>query len=406
MSIIDIHCHPALKIFLFDQRIAERSNPHNLNITRKLFVNVPDMQKGGVQAAVAVHYLPERGLITDINKRLFFRVLIDFAEKECSSFIDSKFEDKSTATAPFLQIMKMIRQFEDEVQGANDDTSHSLRVRIAKSFSELNVAMAEGETVFLHSVEGAHCLGHRVDYATCEKEITELFEAGVCQFTIAHFFENILVSCLSGIPPKVVKLIEYDGNNTYAKGYNEENNLAERVIEKMFDLGIIIDLVHCVPGAKEMVYAVNENRGSNSRPLVFSHTGLREVVQKYSPQMRSEELAYCPDKNDVLRIKKCDGVLGIIFMDYWLNGIEQNKTAIPLVVETMQAIRAITGDYNNISIGTDLDGFTEVPKDLAGEEYMPRLIEEMRIQKISEEDIGKISMKNYLRVLEKGWGKK
>ncbi len=93
-------------------------------------------------------------------------------------------------------------------------------------------------------------------------------------------------------------------------------------------------------------------------------------------------------------------------MDYWLNGIEQNKTAIPLVVETIQAIRAITGDYNHISIGTDLDGFTEVPKDLAGEEYIPGLIEEMRNQKISEEDIGKISMKNYLRVLEKGWGKK
>jgi len=405
MSIIDIHCHPSMKIFLFNQHLSKKADPMNLNFATKMFVNLPDMQQGGVNAAISVHYLPEHNLIVDVKKRKIFKIIVDIAEDAFGDFIEGKFEDMSAPTAPYEQIRKMMLLFEKDVEDTNNDASNNYKTRVAKSYSEFISAINNGETVFLHSLEGAHCLGHHIDYATCEREIIELFDAGVCQFTLAHFFENILVSSQGGIPLKVSNTIEYDPANTYPKGYNETDNLTERLISKMLDLGIIIDLVHCTPGAKEMVYRVNESRGNAKRPLVFSHTGLREIVQKYKPDMPQRDLDYCPNRDDVLRIKDCDGVLGIIFMDYWLNGDEDNGNGINVVIETMKEIKNICGDYNNVAIGSDLDGFTEVPKDLAGVEFMQRLIDEMLKQGISKEDMLKICFDNYLRVLQKGWGK-
>ena len=45
--------------------------------------------------------------------------------------------------------------------------------------------------------------------------------------------------------------------------------LLKGLSQKMLDLGIVVDMVHCTPGAKEMIYAVNKSRGDNKRPLVF-----------------------------------------------------------------------------------------------------------------------------------------
>ncbi len=401
---IDIHCHAPLKVFLFNKHIGEKSEPRNLNFTTKTFVNIPQMESGDVRAAVAVHYLPERGLITNAKRRRVLRKLIRVAEKECGDFVNSKFEDLSSTVAPFHQITAMIKQFEEDVKKAHGSSTSGSR--IAKSFTELKEALAKGETVFLNSVEGAHCLGHNIDYSICEDELTQLYELGVCQFTLAHFFENILVSSQGGIPPKIASRIAYDRGTSYPNGYNDADHLAPKVISKMLELGIIVDLVHCTAGAKSLIYELNRQRGNKQRPLVFSHTGLRELALKYSPDMPAEHLAYFPDAEDVLQIKECNGTMGVIFMDYWLNGKENNKSAIGLVVETMQAIKTICGNYDHISIGTDLDGFTEVPKDLAGEEHLPALIDEMRNKAIPDEDIEKICSKNYLRVLEKGWGRK
>ena len=62
------------------------------------------------------------------------------------------------------------------------------------------------------------------------------------------------------------------------------------------------------------------------------------------------------------------------------------------------------GTYDHIAIGTDLDGFTEVPPDLLGEDQIQNLIPAMKNHGISQLDIKKICSGNYMRVLKKGWG--
>ena len=172
----------------------------------------------------------------------------------------------------------------------------------------------------------------------------------------------------------------------------------------MLEIGIIIDLVHSPQGVKDLVYEINDHRAGGRRPLVFSHTGIREIAQEYNPHMRPEDLAYLPDLYDIQKIQECDGVLGIIFMDYWLNGSENTGNAIPLVIKSIKYIYDVCGNYNHVCLGSDFDGFTEVPADLMGPSYYPYLISAMRDANIAEADINKICFTNYLRVLENGWG--
>src|SRR6186997_2775180 len=104
MSFIDIHSHPSLKIFLFDTHLGKAAHPRNLNMSPRMFVNLPGMQAGGVNAVTAAHYIPEQSLIKDLKKRRFLGKLVNLAEEVFAPFVENKFEDLSVPTAPFDQL--------------------------------------------------------------------------------------------------------------------------------------------------------------------------------------------------------------------------------------------------------------------------------------------------------------
>jgi len=405
MNFIDIHCHPALKTWLFNKPVYNDPvfNPLELPF-EKMVVNLPDMQRGHVNAAVSVYYLPEAKLRTKMSNfpmKNFLNILLARYGKTVDDIIE---DEHSAPDAAFKQIKRYIQEFEKDLR--ESPAHHFPNAVVATTFSDFENEINHGKTVFLHSIEGAHCLGHgkAIAYETLEEHLIELFNAGACQFTLAHFYENILVSSQGGMPPHIRHLIGYDSANTYPNGYNERDNIAVGIVDKMLALGIIIDLVHCHPEAKEMVYARNDLRRTRKRPLVFSHTGVREIALKHNPELPWRDALYLPDNADILKIKECGGVLGIIFMDYWLNGHEQTTSALAVIIETIQHIRNVCGDYENIAVGSDLDGFTEVPNDLTGEKDMTKLTSEMKRIGISDADIRKICFENYRRVLKNGWG--
>src|ERR1043165_99786 len=400
-NFIDIHTHPALKTWLFPRHhLYDDKPPHNLKFSEKLFTGLPAMKQGNVNAGVSVYYLPEWDLDVNLMRHYFTAELALVLTGLCPKLLQ-RLEDRTTPDSAFNQTKEYIAMFEAEVAEARNK---GFNASTAKTLAEFKEKIANGETVFLHSIEGAHCLGFgNVALSTIQQRVDELFALGICQFTLAHFFENILVSSQGGIPPGVRKFIHYTSGNTYAQGYNERENIGEVIVDQLLEKGIIIDLVHCTEGAKQMVYRRNNARATK-RPLVFSHTGIRSVVLKYNPDFPYNDANYLPDDNDILEIQKCGGVLGVIFMDYWLTGKEIVAPAIDVIIETIQHIAKVSGNYENIAIGSDLDGFTEVPRDLSGSDKMPALINAMRQAGIHEADIDKICFQNYLRVLERGWG--
>lgn len=410
-QVIDIHCHPALKTWLFpSHHVYDEVSPHGYEFSENCFVNIDQMQRGDVGMAVSVYYLPETELWTVLKLNSFLlRVLKDALTIVCNR-LPLILEDKSTPSAAFEQMKGYITSFENDVIYAKLNRGYN--VAIAHSHTELQNLINDGTTVFLNSIEGIHCLGNgEIDQATLKANLQYFFDAGVCQITLGHFFENILVSSSGGIAPKLATEINYDPKkfNTYEKGYNGQ--LAIDMIDQMLELGIVIDLVHSHAGAKQMVFERNNLRGAKKRPLTFAHTGVRGVANKNNT-MPEAYADYLPDDADIRAIKDCNGLLGVIFMDYWLTGNDDYKPSIAAVIETMVYIRNIAdskgnkGTYDHIAIGSDLDGFTTIPEDLGGERMMTDLVQAIRaIPDITAEDVDKICWGNYMRVLKDGWGK-
>jgi len=407
-QVIDIHCHPALKTWLFpSHHVYDTEMPRGWEFSENCFVNIVNMQTGNVGMAVSVYYLPEKQIETLPIRNIIDKVLLAVLETVCVR-LPEIIENTDTPTGPFEQIKQYIAMFEADIEFAQNQN-----VAIAYSYTDiLNLTMA-GKTVFLHSIEGAHALGCApIDQDTLLSNLEWLFDAGICQITLGHFFENILVSTSGGIPPGLASQIGYDPKavNTYPLGYN--GDMAIAAIDRMLELGIIIDLGHCHPLAKAMVIERNNLRGTNKRPLTFAHTGVREVALRHHPDMLPDYAAYLPDSTDITSIKDCNGVLGVIFMDYWLTGDDNFQPAIAAVVETIVFIRDVpdsngnSGTYDHIAIGSDLDGFTTVPQDLGGDRMMKDLINAIAaIPGITADDVDKIGWTNYMRVLKNGWGK-
>jgi len=265
-QVIDIHCHPALKTWLFpSHHVYDTEMPRGWEFSENCFVNIVNMQTGNVGMAVSVYYLPEKAIL-DLNIRnIIDKVLLAVLKLVCAR-LPEIIEDVSTPSGPFEQIKKYIAMFENDIKVARNQN-----VAIAYSYQDILDLTMAGKTVFLHSIEGAHALGcPPIDQETLLSNLEWLFDAGICQITLGHFFENILVSTSGGIPPDMAFQIGYDPTtvNTYPLGYN--GDMAIAAIDRMLELGIIIDLGHCHPLAKAMVFDRN-----NLAAQINAHSYLR-----------------------------------------------------------------------------------------------------------------------------------
>ncbi|MDQ1266404.1 MAG: rane dipeptidase [Bacteroidota bacterium] len=397
-KIIDIHSHPSLKTYLYDIDLTKRNkSAKDFDIFNSDYVqtDIPKMTEGGLNAAVVAHYLPEIGFLKYCKLIRSVRCLLEAFLKQ---FVE-KVEKETSPEAPFVQTLKILKKFEEKAAASPNAV-------IPKSYQELTDALQDNKRIFIHAVEGGHSLGRKL--GTTDKyleNLQTLYDAGVCMLTIAHFFENDLAACLDGMPPSIINLLGCKRPTNSKPGLSKTG---EAVVEFMLDKGMVVDLTHCTFDARKRVYEINKKRekqGKSLRPLVFSHAGVRT---KYNNRMN-------PSVHEIQKIKECEGVIGVIFMNYWLTGREEEDLlgidifedkGVEYIVDTIKEIKHIAGSYDNIAIGTDFDGFTDPPDNLQDCSKMPKLIERLnKIEGINQDDIDKITYKNALRVLEKGWGK-
>ena len=402
---IDIHCHPSLKTYLYNSDLSERhiasagSNPFHVQ------VDFPKMMEGKVNAILASHYLPEIGLRRECKlvKGIYGGLKFLFSD------ITDKLESDKNFQAPFEQTLQMLKIFESKVHEAS---ARGFDVMIARSYEEFVNGLSDGKTMILHAIEGAHSLGRQQNNENISEEsyhsnLDQFYELGVCMITLSHFFENDLAPPVNGIPPSLRKLLicsDRDLNQPLTE-------MGEKIISRMLDKGIIVDLTHMTPKARNQVFNLNDERGSNKRPIVFSHVGVAKMFRNSKHQNDS---AMNPTKEEILRIKECNGIIGVVFIKYWLVGKEEKDFWIfdlfadpgfKHIYKTIKNIHRVTGTYDNIALGSDFDGFTDPPDDLKGSSKFPALIEYLSNKGISDDDLEKITSGNILRVLKEGWGK-
>lgn len=365
-TVVDLHAHPSLNVALWQHKFASRHRSTGAWNPFTMRTDLPKLRDGNVRVLLSAVYLPERRLLTDC-----------WALKVAKCFASPKVQ-RLFQGSPFDRTLEVIARFEAEVARSTIN-GHEV-ARVVRSRQELETALAEGKLAILHTLEGAHSLGGSVLNARA------FFERGVCLLTLAHFYANEFVHPVEAIPPdqKIPGCFEEPKDLT--KGLTP---LGEELVEACVDMGMLVDLTHCTPPARQRVFEIVRRR----RPLLFTHVG----VASLNPQPMN------PTDAEIRQIADTGGVVGIILMNYWLTPVKI-KQGLHYVVETARRIRD-QGGIETVALGTDFDGFTDPPDDVKDMADLPNITEALLRGGFSEADIQLILGGNALRVLRQGWGR-
>jgi microsomal dipeptidase-like Zn-dependent dipeptidase len=464
-AIYDLHCHPSLKMHLWGKKFWKRhlcvSKGSNLLAQQE---DQHQFEFGYVRGILATHYLLEGNAVREWRTLRFAFPFIKFLFPLTAEKIE---HEDSTNTAQVIQMMDLL---EYQLSKANSSAS-KYKYLIARNFKDFLQASSSGSAQIpvAHAIEGAHALGRNLvvsnskqkikdDYAkktdryalvgrrdtfvlpqegkmdplkneNAERYIANLkrlFECGVCMITLSHFYCNDLSFAVEGMSPEAKKLPGVTHVYNPIKDNKGLTKIGIDVVNKMLELGVIVDLTHATPKVRQDVYAirkqVNAARravGKHDRPLVYSHVGSQEIFDLHDHGMYPDYKYYNVSREEILELSCEGGVMGIIPEIFWLAGSNRavqipnhapfdEETGIPYIIETMKALNKYTAgkDYDNIALGTDFDGLADNPKDLYLNEHLPQLFKAMEADpelKIGNR-IQKITRLNSLRLLQAGWG--
>ena len=179
--------------------------------------------------------------------------------------------------------------------------------------------------------------------------------------------------------------LTWNYQNLISSSNKDENNgltdFGKKVINKMNELGIIIDVSHL---SDQGFYDVIKL--SNS-PIVASHSNSRYI---------------CNNKrnltdNMILLLHENGGVMGMNYYKDFLTN--QNIDTIQDIVNHIKYIKEL-GCIDNIALGSDFDGI-ETPNELSSCDKMNLLYECLIKNGFKENEIEKIFYKNIMRVFKK-----
>ncbi len=206
-------------------------------------------------------------------------------------------------------------------------------------------------TAGLLSLEGAHALEGNID------NVDRLFDAGFRIIGFTHFFDNELGGSAHGI------------NKT---GITE---FGRKVVKRMDDLEMLIDLAHASPQLMEDIFALS------TRPILVTHTGIQAICSS-SPRNLSD--------NQILQVASSGGLIGIGFWP----AASCTKDVSGVVRSIRYVIDLVGEDY--VALGSDFDGNVQVPFTAAD---MAQLTNSLIKADFTEAQILKIMGGNISRIL-------
>jgi membrane dipeptidase len=292
--------------------------------------------------------------------------------------------DRAFQKSYFEVTMDMLDEMEKAVGNSGPGKNGKPMVKMVYSVQELDDLLKEGvdrPIAVIHSVEGAHSLDGKLDH------LQKLFDRGVAYLTLAHFYKNEAVHPVFPYPESVQMPKCFEGDRDLTLGLTA---FGEQVIEKMIDLGMILDISHCTPPARKRVYDIV----SKDLPIIASHVGAYEI----NPN------PYNLKDWEIKKIADTGGVVAVIFMNYWLMAHE-TKRGLNAIARTIEHFVNV-GGIDHVAVGSDFDGFTDPPDDLKDASELPKLTQRLIAEGYHREEIEKIWGTNALRVLREGWGRK
>jgi membrane dipeptidase len=367
----DIHAHPAMNAFLWGRDLRRHywSGPvHTFNPLASLS-DFKMLEKGGVDVLWSSLHIPERqsfecGVI---------RLLAKFFAGGRRLLNDNAWDNL------LAQMAAMERQI-----------ARTERVELARSNAELDAVLAARKTAIVHTVEGGDVLSAGLadnDFDARRARVDHLADRGVASITLAHLFPNDLAGHAEGIPEtqRRFPVCPLDTKVDLSVGLKEAGRA---VVEQMVARHIVPDVSHCTRRARQQIYDIVDRK----IPIVASHVGVRAL----------NDVEYNLDKQDVDAIAASNGVVGVIFMPYWLDKANPDN-GLDAIWRTMDQLREWTGSWAHVAIGTDFDGFTDPPDDCKSEGELPRVREKLAANGLSGVDLDSVLGGNARGVLSSGW---
>jgi microsomal dipeptidase-like Zn-dependent dipeptidase len=208
-------------------------------------------------------------------------------------------------------------------------------------------------TAYAHCIEGGFHLG--ATPAEVAAHVQELAGRGVAYITLAHLFWRRVAKNAPALPflPDPV----YDALFPQRDGA-ALSALGEAALEAMYRAGVLADVSHMRDDAIDATFALIERLDRETGadpaayPVIASHAGFRFGGQKYNVSRATVE-----------RVAARGGLIGLICAQHQANdGIRKKDTrtlaeSLDVLARHIDRIHEITGSYDHIAIGSDLDGF-------------------------------------------------
>jgi microsomal dipeptidase-like Zn-dependent dipeptidase len=177
------------------------------------------------------------------------------------------------------------------------------------------------------------------------------------------------------------------------------SDLGEAAVRAMTANGVLVDITHMSMRSLTDTFALMDQLDPRREiPLIASHMACRFGSLTYN--MTDEEIAEAAERGSVL---------GVIFCDhYTTDGILRGRTkswedTIDVMCKHIDRIHSVTGSYDNIGLGSDLDGYIKpTVKGLEDSSKLPALraaLESHYGEAVAEQ----ICAGNALRVLRSAW---
>jgi len=239
-------------------------------------------------------------------------------------------------------------------------------VLVVRSVAGLLEAQARGTPAVVLGVEGADAAGRDVD------RIDAWYERGVRVIVLVHLRDNLLgTTCLPWqryAGPLPVRRHATPGLSP----------LGLRVVERMIQLGIVVDVAHA---DRATLLAVVD---AATAPVVSSHTGAR-ALQDFQRYLADDELR---------AIASTGGVVGLWPYRFRRAGVRD-------IAELVAHARHIadTVGPEHLAVGTDMNGVPGVLAGFGGQADLPKVTSALLGGGFSDREVEGILGANALRVL-------
>jgi microsomal dipeptidase-like Zn-dependent dipeptidase len=272
--------------------------------------------------------------------------------------------------------------------------AHPGAVAIAHSAAELDLRLGEGVPILIHAIEGGFQLGDEPD--EIRRNVHTLAGLGIAYVTVAHLFFRAVATNAPALP----FLPDWLYNRVFPQTPGEGLTRAGReIVEAMIDEGILVDITHMRAESIRDVMALLDARDpAREVPVIATHMACR-----------FGGLHYSFDDDTIRAVAARQGVLGAILCEHYItSGLRATAPSLAGSVDALcrhiDRIRAVTGSYDAVAIGSDLDGY--IKPALPGLEHMGQMAalqRELRAR-YGTADAERICSGNALRVLRAAWG--